>query len=238
VLWFDMKRERYFWIPEDTELPEGGFELRAFRGGRKEVDPAALVEREITREEAAEHIDAEIQGTWTRARGAFQTLIDFGREKAVEAGADISDADVKNPLPENLGERLGVSLGEMQTNPGAVKAKIREAIGEVKVAARGFSEKAAEASDEASDKASGASDEPYSFEEAAKAAADKAPEQVAEVAEKLKAALKDPKLASAIQTMSERLGELAERLREPPTEDATQNATQNTTQNTTEPAEE
>jgi len=204
VLWFDAKRERFFQIPEDAELAEGDFELRAFRGGRKRVDREAVAAFEIPKEEATAHIDEQIQGVWTKARDTFQTLIDYGREKAEEAGTEISDEDVKNPLPENLGERLGVSFGDLQTDPEAVKAKIKEAFSGIRTAAESFSENAKAQGDVP----------PPDYEEKVKAAADAAPEQVAEAAEKLKSALKDPKLADAIQTMGDRLNALATRIRE------------------------
>ena len=207
MLWFDSARTRFFWIPEEAAVPAGKLVVRSLRGGGvRQFDEAALAAFEISKEDAQARIDGEVQAVWTQARGAFQKLIDFGRRTAEEAGTPPTEEESRNPLPENLGESLGLSFGAMQTDPEAVKQGLGQLFGRLRDAATSISTAAADRTSPEAAKAG--------LEEAADQVRTKAPEELAKATAKLRDALNDPKVTDAIHGMADKLHQFADDLRE------------------------
>ena len=214
MLWFDVTRERFFSIPEDTSVAEGDFELHSFRGGRMQVDPDALAPLEISRDDAAALIDADVQSSWTKARGALQDAFQFGRKAAADVGAPVGEDAPPNPLPENLSEALGVSWGQLQTDPDLVKEKVGQMMDRLKGALQDVRDQVA-ARDEAPEPTPAPDPESPSLSEVHAQASQTASDAFSEAGRRFAAALNDPKVTGALRNVSEKLAELADRLEAP-----------------------
>lgn len=188
----DEKRQRWFVVPDEVELPEGDFTLRVFKGGHQKVLYLAVAPFEVSREEAAALIDGELGAAWGKLRGGFQKLIDLGVDIADERGVEVDPAEAKNPLPEGV----GFSLGQVVTDPEAAKEQVGDLLHKL---AGGLRETASSLPKEAVEV--------------------KPPPTPDEVKQKLKALVEDPKLAGALRTFGARLQEFAEGLEKPPSEE-------------------
>jgi len=109
TLWFSPDRQRCFLVPDDAELPPGDLVLRTSIGRRMEVDAAAAVPFEVSREEAAEWSREQLKGL-------------FGGMKKEEPDEERPD-DAPLPLFSTLS---GVSAEELRSDPEALKRGLRE----------------------------------------------------------------------------------------------------------------
>ncbi|GEM_PF-5014186 len=178
----DEKRQRWFVVPDEVELPSGDYVLRAFKGGHHKVLYVAVAPFEVSKEEAAARIDEQLGAAWGRLRGGFQKLVDLGVDVAADRGVEVDPEQAKNPLPESI----GLSLGEVVTDPEAARDKVG-----------GFFEQLASGLRET---ASALPREPVEVPP---------PPVPDEVKRKLKAMVEDPALANALRTVGSRLQELA-----------------------------
>ena len=188
----DEKRQRWFVVPDQLELPAGDFELRVFKGGHQKVLYLAVAPFEVSREEAAKLIDAALGAAWGRLRGGFQKLVDLGVDVAQEQGVEVDPEEAKNPLPEGV----GFSLGQVVTDPEAAKEQVGDFLHKL---AGGLRETA-----------SSLPKEPVDV---------KPPPTPDEVKQKFKALIEDPKLAGALRTFGTKLQEFADGLEKPPSEE-------------------
>jgi hypothetical protein len=76
TLWSDTPRTRLFLIPNDQQLPPGGFVIRTITGRKLEVDPASLAPFEITEDEARKWLEAQFGNILDAARVAVERFID------------------------------------------------------------------------------------------------------------------------------------------------------------------
>ncbi len=97
-LWFSSGREQFWLVPDDVLLPPGPLRVRNLQQGPREVDPDALTVWSATRDEAAAHIDEEIDQQLRRLGADFEPL-----------------------------HTLGLSLGLLLTQPGPSTEPVRVA---------------------------------------------------------------------------------------------------------------
>ena len=127
IIWFDRKREHFYAVPEGTELEEGELKLHNLRGQMWRVNPDDIATWVLSREAATERVGARIDAAWGDLRGAWSKLLDVGQKTAGSAGVDIS-GEVRPELPEDLAGVLGMAPGELLTEPGLIRNKIRKAM--------------------------------------------------------------------------------------------------------------
>ncbi|MDG1479393.1 MAG: hypothetical protein P8R54_07370 [Myxococcota bacterium] len=127
IIWFDRKREHFYAVPEGTELEEGELKLHNLRGQMWRVNPDDIATWALSREAATERVGARIDAAWGDLRGAWSKLLDVGQKTAGSAGVDIS-GEVRPELPEDLAGVLGMAPGELLTEPGLIRNKIRKAM--------------------------------------------------------------------------------------------------------------
>ena len=126
-VWFDRAREHFYAIPEDAELPEGELKLHSLRGQIWRVRPEDVAAWEISREAATAWLGEHINSAWGEMRGAWSKLLDMGQKTAGAAGVGVSD-EGRPELPEDLASLLGMEPGELLTEPGLIRSKIRRAM--------------------------------------------------------------------------------------------------------------
>ena len=73
TLWSDVTRARHFLIPDSVKAPSGDFVLRTVVGRQMEVDEKAVLQYEVSREEAE---------AWLKAQ--FGQLLDGAKESVKE----------------------------------------------------------------------------------------------------------------------------------------------------------
>ncbi len=127
IIWFDRKREHFYAVPEGTELEEGELKLHNLRGQVWRVKPDDIAAWALSREAATERVGARIDSAWGDLRGAWSKLLDVGQKTAGSAGVDIS-GETRPELPEDLASVLGMAPGELLTEPGLIRNKIRRAM--------------------------------------------------------------------------------------------------------------
>ena len=125
--WFDRAREHFYAIPEDAELPEGDLTLHSLRGQIWRVRAEDVAAWELSREEATASMGEHINAAWGEMRGAWSRLLDMGQKTAGAAGMEL-DGDARPELPEDLSSLLGMEPGELFTEPGLIRSKIRRAL--------------------------------------------------------------------------------------------------------------
>jgi hypothetical protein len=62
TLWSNHDRTRFFLIPDDRELPGGDFELKTITGRQQHTLENAVVEFEISRDEAKQWLKGALSG--------------------------------------------------------------------------------------------------------------------------------------------------------------------------------
>lgn len=122
-VWYDTDRNNFFAIPDDVELPEGGYLLRSLSAPSQEVDPDAVEGYRISREEATERLGAGIDGAWGSLVGAVDAL--FGKVTP--------DAEPSSGLPRHLEDVLGIKPGALLTEPDQVRERLRSAASSIGV---------------------------------------------------------------------------------------------------------
>lgn len=104
TVWFDATREHFWRIPDDAQVPEGDLELRALTGERRSVDPDALAQWGLSREQARWAVAEELRDAAARAGRAIGSV-------AQDAWADATAA-----LPEEWSwDELERRMGPMDT---------------------------------------------------------------------------------------------------------------------------
>lgn len=126
TIWFDRGREHFYAIPEGTDLPEGELKLHSLRGQVWRVTPESVAGFALSREAATEKVSARMESAWGDLRGAWSRLLDMGEKTAGGVGVDISEG--RPELPEDLAAILGMAPGELLTEPGVIREKIRKAM--------------------------------------------------------------------------------------------------------------
>lgn len=126
-VWFDRAREHFYAIPKDAELTEGELKLHSLRGQIWRVRPADVAAWEISREAATAWLDEHINAAWGEMRGAWSKLLDMGHKTAGAAGVNLP-GEGRPELPEDLASLLGIQPGELLTEPGLIRSKIRRAM--------------------------------------------------------------------------------------------------------------
>ncbi|MFT5681694.1 MAG: hypothetical protein ACI8RZ_002600 [Myxococcota bacterium] len=127
IIWFDRSREHFYAVPEGTELEEGELKLHNLRGQVWRVSPEDVAGWALSREAATQRVGAHIDSAWGGVRGAWSKLLDVGQKTAGSAGVNIS-GEGRPELPEDLASILGMEPGELLTEPGLIRNKIRKAM--------------------------------------------------------------------------------------------------------------
>ena len=125
--WFDRARKHFYAIPEDAELPEGELTLHSLRGQVWRVNSEDVAAWEVSREEATASMGEHINAAWGEMRGAWSRLLDMGQKTADAAGMAL-DGESRPELPEDLASLLGMEPGELFTEPGLIRSKLRRAL--------------------------------------------------------------------------------------------------------------
>jgi hypothetical protein len=81
TLWFDGARARRFLVPDDAELPPGGFSIRTSLGRERTVDEAALAPFEVTAEEARAWSKEQLGAVLGEVRGKALGFVERLRER-------------------------------------------------------------------------------------------------------------------------------------------------------------
>lgn len=75
-LWSDRVRTRYFLIADDQPLANGGYEIRTVTGRRLDVEADQLAPFEVTREEAREWLDGQLDVMVERVTCAITAMLE------------------------------------------------------------------------------------------------------------------------------------------------------------------
>ena len=75
-LWSDPARTRYFLIADDQPLVAGSYEIRTVTGRRQDVEAEQLARFEVTRDEAREWLDRQLDVMVERVKGAVTTMLE------------------------------------------------------------------------------------------------------------------------------------------------------------------
>ena len=126
-IWFDRNREHFYAIPEGTELGEGELKLHSLRGKVWRVNAEDVAAYQLSHEEATARVGSRMEDAWGGIRGAWSKLLDVGQQTAGAAGVEIS-GEGRPELPEALASVLGMAPGELLTEPGKIRRKIRRAM--------------------------------------------------------------------------------------------------------------
>ncbi len=108
-LWFDADRASTFVIPDDLDLPTGSLFLRTLTGEQRGFDADDLAPYAVDQPTAHKHLTAWIEGSYTRARQAF------------ERGYGGSST-----LPKSLTEGLGVDPARLGSDPEAAMDAVQK----------------------------------------------------------------------------------------------------------------
>jgi hypothetical protein len=108
-LWMDQPQQRFFLIPDDAPLADGGFVIRTLLGKRRDVAEAALAPFEIARAEA----DARVKAQLTSVFGGLKDTIAEAAGKARtqgNAGPGQQALDALAKFATDLNDRLNGEL--------------------------------------------------------------------------------------------------------------------------------
>jgi hypothetical protein len=206
TLYANKTHDRFFYIPQDAEIPEGTFEIGTLTGHMLQVTESAVSEFEVD-ETLAKDIASGVVKDVAQTAGRFMTsAADFIRSMST---GELSEADMerRQTRQSNVAEFLGVTRDQLQNDPEAVMEGIKS-IG------RGL-----KASLEQS-----IADNPVS-QESAKARMDafaqyakedlgiKLGDNPAELPKQLADILRNPELEASVRASTERLRNLATQIR-------------------------
>lgn len=129
-LLFTPNFKRWFAIPRDRDLAEGDMDVVRLAGGRRRIDPAALVEFEVSAEEARVLFRQRVQGlahdTVERGgevvKGAVSRVPKPDREKVRQGVAELLGV-----APEQLGEP-DVLFTHLRERASGLGRKVREEV--------------------------------------------------------------------------------------------------------------
>lgn len=124
-IWYDTDRNNFFAIPTGTELPEGGYLLRSLTAPSRKVDPDAVEEYRISREEATDRLGSGIDDAWGSIVGAVDSLL------GKPAAADDDGEPAPSVLPRHLEDVLGLKPGAIVTEPDQIRERLRSAASSV-----------------------------------------------------------------------------------------------------------
>lgn len=110
TLYATPEADRFFLVVDDCELPVGDLVIVGTDGRNRSVEEAALAPFEITKEQAHAHLLARIE----HAVGATADTI----SAALGLGAQRPDLG-------EVAERLGIHRGDLERDPGAVRAALQ-----------------------------------------------------------------------------------------------------------------
>ncbi len=195
-------QDRFYQLPEGTEIADGDLILRSLRGDKRMVDATAATQFEVDADTAKALVRDEVRSFTKNAGTAMSTLGDVLRaasQKSVPkpSGNQTAPADV-------LARALGVTSDQLRNDPSAVKLGLSSVL-------QGLAQAVQEAT----------SDAPVDKERTearvrsvAEALGSNAPDPsvVRESIQKLSASLNDPVLSAKIRDASARMEEAAAEL--------------------------
>ncbi len=114
TLWSDPDRSRFFLIPNDHQLPVGDFELRTVTGRKQQVEESAIIEFEISRDEAKIWLKEQFGEFLTSAKtGIIDALKNWRSPSNSETDPPTSKSPTETALSE-LEDLLNQSAEQMQ----------------------------------------------------------------------------------------------------------------------------
>jgi hypothetical protein len=105
--------DRFFLVPPGAELAEGELLLESASGEERRVDPAAVSAFEVSRQEAQEHVRAEIEGTLAGVAGTLANAFGVAGDEP---------PDLRRPA-----ERLGLSGDDVRAAEAAIRGVAADA---------------------------------------------------------------------------------------------------------------
>ncbi|MCB9746461.1 MAG: hypothetical protein H6740_28040 [Alphaproteobacteria bacterium] len=236
VVWFTIDRSRFFLIPEGAPLRDGSLRLRSLKGVGRGVDASVAGEFEISKEQATELLGAQIEGVYGGAREALLKLAAWAGQEGVAAftvperledfiglptGAIITEPDrVKQRVQEAMGraaarEDAAEAWGAAEAFEDAVEESVEDDFTDELLGEGAPSEPESEAPEtEAPESEAPETEAPEDEEPPFREAEEIFQEAVREASGKLRAVLRSPEVASALESVGDRLRRLAKELRE------------------------
>ena len=98
TVWSNQERTRHFLIPDEAELPPGSFVLRTVVGRQRDVDEAAALAYEVSREEAKAWLSSQMSEVFGEAK---DRLLGFLRKAQQEETA--TPPPKREPASESSG---------------------------------------------------------------------------------------------------------------------------------------
>jgi len=125
TLYANKTHDRFFYIPQDAELPDGNFAIGTLTGQMKNVIEASVTEFEVD-EALAKDIASGVVKDVAQTAGRFMTsAADFLRTMST---GDIPEGDVerRQNRESNVAEFLGITQEQLRNDPQAVLDGIKE----------------------------------------------------------------------------------------------------------------
>lgn len=125
TLYANKTHDRFFYIPQDAEIPDGLFQIGTLTGQMLKVTETAVTEFEVN-EAMAKDIASGVVKDVAQTAGRFMTsAADFIRSMS---SGELSEADLerRKERQSNVAEFLGISRDQLQNDPQAVLDGMKE----------------------------------------------------------------------------------------------------------------
>jgi hypothetical protein len=116
------KRDRFFLVPDEVQLPPGDLEVRSITGLLLKVDPAAIAAHEVPEEVAKKHVQERVATILEITKELTQLATQVVALKTNAEGAPADGLTATDRAKKILG-LVGVSLEDLEKDPkGVIKA--------------------------------------------------------------------------------------------------------------------
>ncbi|MFN6518730.1 MAG: hypothetical protein RMY29_030150 [Nostoc sp. CreGUA01] len=117
-LWIDVKRQRYFLIPDNQKLFRGRFIISTLTGTEKKVTQTAIANFEIPESAAKAYLENEIHQAMAQAKIAVSNLMLSSTETSEKSSPASSETTSVSNILSSL---LGAKIEDLQNNPEAAQ---------------------------------------------------------------------------------------------------------------------
>ena len=104
TIWSDIDRSRFFLIPNDRQLPVGDFELRTVTGRKQQVEESAIIEFEISRDEAKIWLKEQFGEVLSSAKTGIIDALKNWRSPSSSSNSETDPATPKSRTETALSE--------------------------------------------------------------------------------------------------------------------------------------
>ncbi|MCP4535605.1 MAG: hypothetical protein GY832_00490 [Chloroflexi bacterium] len=130
-LWTNNGQTKYYLIPPDQLLPDGDFTIRTSTGQEQAVDATAAAIFEITKEQAEQHIQSQMDQALEGVKDVLGDFMGMMQQEAKQRAATQAEPPLR-VTPGLVTDLIGFTADELRAKPEILEERVNDFFGGIK----------------------------------------------------------------------------------------------------------